>query len=98
MFFKEFQTWLRENDILDISDVSTITIKSYLVYCKKERGNNPNTINNKLKNLRALFNHLVENEYISKNPCYKVSSRRQIIRLRYSQTCILNRCYDTIDD
>jgi len=76
IFFKEFQTWLRENDILDIENVSTAHIKGYLVYCKKDRGNSPATINNKLKNLRALFNYLVECEYLTKNPCYKVVKQK----------------------
>ncbi|POZ56790.1 Tyrosine recombinase XerD [Lysinibacillus sphaericus] len=76
IFFKEFQTWLRENDILDASDVTASTIKGYLVYCKREKGNAPSTINNKLKNLKAFFNHLVENENITKNPCYKITKQK----------------------
>lgn len=76
IFLREFQTWLRENDIIHIEDVSTNTIKTYLVYCKKERNNAPSTINNKLKNLKAFFNFLIEEEVIDKNPCFKIQKQK----------------------
>lgn len=74
-FFREFQSWLRENDIMDASDINTPVIKQYLMHCKRVRNNNPNTINTKLKNLKAFFNHLTENEYIEKNPCLRIQKQ-----------------------
>jgi len=76
IFMREFQTWLRENDIIYVEDVSASTVKAYLTYCKKERNNASSTINNKLKNLKAFFNFLIEEEVIDKNPCYKISKQK----------------------
>lgn len=74
-FFREFQSYLRENDIMDASDITTPIVKQYLMYCKKERNNKPTTVNTKLKHLKAFFNHLVENEYVQKNPCLKITKQ-----------------------
>lgn len=73
IFFREFKRWLTEREIIDVNEITQSTIKSYLLYCKKERNNSTNTVNNKLKNLTAFFNHLLDNEYITKNPCSKIS-------------------------
>ncbi|MGG2111056.1 tyrosine-type recombinase/integrase [Lysinibacillus pakistanensis] len=74
-FFKDFSSYLREQDIIDITDVTNATVKSYLMYCKNERNNRPNTINTKLKHIKAFFNFLVENEYVQKNPCFKIQKQ-----------------------
>ncbi|SKB54079.1 Phage integrase, N-terminal SAM-like domain [Lysinibacillus sp. AC-3] len=55
IFFREFKRWSTENEVLDASDVTHAHIKSYLLYCKNERGNNPTTINVKLKNLNTFL-------------------------------------------
>jgi len=76
-FFKGFQSWLREYDnIQDVSDITTNTLRLYLTYCKNEKGNSSNTINNKVKNLKAFFNHLIENEYVQHNPCLKLKKQQ----------------------
>ncbi|MFC9540079.1 site-specific integrase [Lysinibacillus sp. NPDC056959] len=38
-FFKGWLEWLRENNIQDIEEVSTNTLRLYLSYCKNELGN-----------------------------------------------------------
>jgi len=81
MFFREFKRWSTENEVLDASDVTHAHIKSYLLYCKNERGNNPTTINVKLKNLNNFFNHLLDNEYIKSNPCKKVKRQETDYRI-----------------
>ncbi|RDV25865.1 tyrosine-type recombinase/integrase [Lysinibacillus capsici] len=75
-FFKGFQLWLRENGIQDVSDITANSLRLYLTYCKNEKGNGPNTINNKVKNLKAFFNHLIENEYLQHNPCLKLKKQQ----------------------
>ncbi|MGE8004168.1 tyrosine-type recombinase/integrase [Lysinibacillus sp. NPDC093216] len=75
-FFKGWLEWLRENNIQDIEEVSTNTLRLYLSYCKNELGNGSNTINNKIKHLRAFFNHLMENEFIEHNPCLKLKKQQ----------------------
>ncbi len=71
---KEFHMFCVEKEILDVSEVTANTIKKYLTYCKNERGNNPVTINTKLKNLKAFFNYLLKEEHIKLNPCSKVEN------------------------
>ncbi|MCS1390385.1 site-specific integrase [Lysinibacillus boronitolerans] len=75
-FFRGFQEWLRENNIQDVQDITTNTLRLYLMYCKNEKGNSPNTINNKVKNLKAFFNHLIENEFVQHNPCLKLKKQQ----------------------
>ena len=75
-FFKGWLEWLRENNIQDIEDVSTNTLRQYLLYCKNELGNGSSTINTKVKNLKAFFNHLIENEFIEHNPCLKLKKQK----------------------
>ncbi|WP_217581050.1 tyrosine-type recombinase/integrase [Lysinibacillus sp. GbtcB16] len=79
-FFKGFEEWLRMNDITDISNVSANTLRLYLRYCQDELGNSATTINNKVKNLKAFFNHLYENEFIDTNPTLKL--KKQITETR----------------
>ncbi|MGE7771907.1 tyrosine-type recombinase/integrase [Viridibacillus arvi] len=72
VLFKEFNNFVTEQGIVDVTDITQSTVKGYLVYCRKERRNNPVSVNTKLKNLKAFFNHLQEQEYIEKNPCVKI--------------------------
>lgn len=51
-FFKSWNTWLNENGIEQLEEVSNRTMKHYLLQCV-ENGNNPKTINTKLKLLRT---------------------------------------------
>ncbi|WP_167397284.1 phage integrase N-terminal SAM-like domain-containing protein [Lysinibacillus mangiferihumi] len=54
-FFREFKRWTMEQELTDASEVTQAHIKSYLLHCKNERGNNPTTINVKLKKSQYLF-------------------------------------------
>jgi len=71
---KEFHRWCTEQEIIDVTEITTNNIKKYLLYCKNERKNNPVTLNSKLKNLRAFFNHLLDQEYIKVSPCAKINT------------------------
>ena len=46
---REFHNYCVEMEIVDIADVSSSTVKNYLIYCQKQRNNNPTTINSKLR-------------------------------------------------
>ncbi len=59
---KEFQTYCAKQEIVSIEDVTQSVIKSYLLYCQKERGNSPVTRNSKLHSIKIFFNHLEEIE------------------------------------
>lgn len=75
-FFRGWLEWLRENNIQHMEEVSTITLRSYIMYCRNELGNGTSTINNKIKNLKAFYNHLIENELIEHNPCLKLKKQQ----------------------
>lgn len=72
ILFREFNKFIVQEGIVDVNEITQPIIKSYLVYCRKKRRNNPVSVNTKLKNLKAFFNHLVEQEYIKNSPCDKV--------------------------
>jgi integrase/recombinase XerD len=61
---QEFQSWCATQEILNVHDVRSATIKSYLLYCQKEKGNNPTTRNSKLHTLKIFFNYLESIEVI----------------------------------
>ncbi len=58
-FFKGWNKWLGEQGLEQIEDVSSRTIKLFLFHCT-EIGNNPKTVNTKLKLLRTFSKWLVD--------------------------------------
>lgn len=70
----EFQNYCAEKEVLNVEDVTTNSVKSYLLYCMKTKGNNPVTINTKIKNLRAFFNYMVISDIVNekRNPMLKI--------------------------
>ncbi|MFJ5623398.1 tyrosine-type recombinase/integrase [Peribacillus loiseleuriae] len=60
-----------EQDIIEIDDVSSIHIKKFIQY-QLEIGNKSNYINTIIKALRAFYNYLVSEEYISLNILSKI--------------------------
>jgi integrase/recombinase XerD len=54
---KEFQSYCVEQEIVSVMDVKPHMVKSYLLYCQKQRGNNPTTRNSKLHTLKIFFNY-----------------------------------------
>lgn len=61
----EFQQYCANKEIHNVEDVTTNSVKSYFLFCMKSRGNNPVTINTKIKNLRAFFNYMVTEEIVN---------------------------------
>lgn len=81
--FKKFEEYCSENEIVDVDDITTSTIKSYLLELKNEKSNNPTSINTKLKNLKAFFNYLEYEEIITekKNPTRKIKYIKEEIKI-----------------
>lgn len=59
-----------------VRDIGTNDIRGYLAHCKLNRGNKDVTINNKIRILRGLFNWLMEEEFIDKNPILKIHENK----------------------
>lgn len=78
---KEFHEYCIERDIVDVDEVTTNFVKKYLLYCKKERENSPNTVNTKLKNLRVFFNFMVDCDYIKTSPCKKIEALKTDVKI-----------------
>ncbi|MGR5990362.1 tyrosine-type recombinase/integrase [Bacillus paranthracis] len=76
---KEFQAWCADREAIDIADVREATIKSYLVYCQRTRGNNVVTRNTKLHHLKIFFNYLQNEEIIDEkdNPTRKMKLAKE---------------------
>jgi len=60
----EIQNYFAENEVINVNEVTPNLIKKYLSHCKNERGNNPSTLNTKLRTMKTFFNYMVEIEVI----------------------------------
>lgn len=71
----EFSRWLvAEKEIINIEDITPPVIKSYLLYCSKEKGNTVVTRNGKLQHLKTFFRYLEDEDIIEirSNPTHKL--------------------------
>lgn len=81
---KEFQNYCSEKEIISSQDVTVQVIKSYLLYCRKERKNAPTSINHKLHNLKIFFNFLQEELELyndKTNPTRKMKYMKTNVRI-----------------
>lgn len=80
---KEFQSFCAEHDVVNVEDVTQSLIKSYLLYCQKERKNNPTTRNSKLHTIKIFFNYLEEIEVIQskQNPIKRLPYVKEDIQI-----------------
>jgi len=60
----EFQSFCAEHEFLNVHDIKQSTVKSYLLWCQKERKNNATTRNSKLHSIKIFFNYLQQCEII----------------------------------
>ncbi len=60
----KFQVFCFERELIDVNDITPNTVKRYLLYCQKQRKNNPTTRNTKLHTLKIFFNDLQYQEII----------------------------------
>ncbi|WP_144550989.1 tyrosine-type recombinase/integrase [Bacillus mycoides] len=74
----EFQTFCSERELIDTEDIRESTLKSYLVYCQKERQNSVLTRNTKLQHLKTFFQFLEDEEVINqkRNPARKLKQAK----------------------
>ncbi|MCU5063560.1 phage integrase N-terminal SAM-like domain-containing protein [Bacillus cereus] len=79
----EFQGFCSERELIDVNDITSNVVKSYLLYCQKQRKNNPTTRNTKLHTLKIFFNYLQYQEIIEdkNNPIQKFTYAKEDIRI-----------------
>lgn len=79
----ELQQHLATQSVLNIHDVKSTNIKDYLIYCKSTLGNNPTTVNSKLRRTKTFFNYLIEEEMLNAkdSPVKKVSYAIEEIKI-----------------
>ena len=75
-----FLKYCNEHEILNVEDVTTNTVKKYLIQCQKS-GNNATTTNSKLQRIRAFYNYMIECEVVDKNPAKKIQRAKEDIRI-----------------
>lgn len=68
---KKLFDFLKINDLEDISKVSPKDIRNHQDHLSKS-GLSPSSVNTNIRPIRAMFNWLVENEYLEKSPLAKV--------------------------
>ncbi|SCW57329.1 Site-specific recombinase XerD [Paenibacillus tianmuensis] len=70
--------------MVSIYDVSSLTVKSFLIELQNENGNNATSSNNKLRVLKNFYNWLQENEIINEkqNVCKKVNYAKEDIVIK----------------
>ncbi|PEA82459.1 tyrosine-type recombinase/integrase [Bacillus pseudomycoides] len=74
----EFQAFCSDRELIDTEDIRESTLKSYLVYCQKERQNSVLTRNTKLQHLKTFFQFLEDEEVINqkRNPARKLKQAK----------------------
>ncbi|WP_244861422.1 tyrosine-type recombinase/integrase [Paenibacillus vini] len=85
MTLNEFQEYAFNNELVNVEDIRTGTIRSYLLYCREERGNNPTTTNSKLHTLKVFFNYLEREEVIQSaklNPIRGIMFAKEDIQIQ----------------
>jgi integrase/recombinase XerD len=82
MLFDDFLNWCEKQGFSRVSDLTTRAIKSYLAFCKTEKGNNPTSLNTKRRQFRAFFNFLVREGIIEENPTDSINRVKEDIRIK----------------
>ncbi|RDY72555.1 integrase, partial [Halobacillus trueperi] len=82
LLFTDFMRWTEENELEHVSDITPRVLKSYLSYCKNERGNNPTSLNTKVKLFNVFFGFLVSEELLEDNPAKHIKKFKEDIRIQ----------------
>lgn len=79
----DFHDFCVKQEIIDVTDVTPTVVKSFLLYCQKQRGNNITSINHKLRNIKCFFNFCQNEEFIfeKQNPTRKIKFSKEDIRI-----------------
>jgi site-specific recombinase XerD len=80
----EFHDFCIKHEVVNLEDVNQSIVKNYLIYCAKERKNNPTTVNSKLHILKVFFNyfeHEMEVFTPKTNPAKRLGYAREDIKI-----------------
>ncbi|WP_051404845.1 tyrosine-type recombinase/integrase [Bacillus cihuensis] len=75
-----FIDYCHENKILNVEEIESRHVKSYLMYCQSQ-GNSANTINTKLHRIRAFLNYKVEEGMVKENVAIKVKRQKADVKI-----------------
>ncbi|PFJ09335.1 hypothetical protein COD67_04715 [Bacillus cereus] len=75
-----FIDYCHESNVLNVEEVKSIHVKSYLRYCQ-DKGNSANTINTKLQRIRSFFNYLVEERIVRENVASKIKRQKVDVKI-----------------
>lgn len=76
---EEYHQFCFSQEVLNVEEVSTALIKQYLLHCQSERSNGVVTKNSKLRVIKAFFNFLQDNDFLTANPAKKVNYGKEDI-------------------
>lgn len=62
-----FEEYCTMSGIVNLKEISRLTIKGFLNYCKHKKQNNPSTINAKIRILKTFFNYLISEDLLQKD-------------------------------
>ncbi|MBP1970027.1 integrase/recombinase XerD [Virgibacillus natechei] len=82
MFFDMFLDWCDQRELKHIEEVTPRVVKGFLSYCKTERGNNPTSLNTKLKYFRTFFSFLVAEGLLDSNPTKTIKTAKEDISIQ----------------
>jgi integrase/recombinase XerD len=69
---RDFEQYCGSRDVLKVEDISRQTVKGFMAYCHNVLNNVPNTVNLKLRVLKAFVNYLIDEElYDAENKPFK---------------------------
>ena len=76
--FKIFTHFLLLKDLpLDMSELKTRDLRNYVIYLKKDKGYENESIRRKVNSLRSFFYFLTEQEYLDKNPTLSIHAPKR---------------------
>ncbi|WP_243355988.1 tyrosine-type recombinase/integrase [Bacillus litorisediminis] len=79
----EFYDYCTDQEVKDTSQIDSRIIKSYLRYCKNEKGNKTSTVNGKIRITKAFVNYLLDEEILICNthPFKNIKQSKEDIRI-----------------
>ncbi len=83
VLLKDFHFYCVDHETINIEDITPTTVKSYLLFCQREKHNAPASINTKLTAIKTLFNYLEEIDVITskQNPTKKIGHIKAEVKI-----------------
>ena len=80
-YFKDFQDYCYDKSIVSLEDLTAPFMREYILYRIEVLKNKESTINSHIRTFKSLFNELIREEIMTKNPMDKIKYMIEDIRI-----------------